>query len=156
MDSPPVTRFRSRLRKKIRQDYIRFGEVRYGWIGVGSVEDDAKEVDGSRASVTDIVSDTPAAKSGIQKGDVLLQVGNVHITSKEDILDASFFLTAGDETAVTVVRDGKKMTFNVRSVRNPSSTVADDTASPDATPSVNALAPDSQSVTNLYLGIPGK
>ncbi len=93
--------------EKIRQDYARFGEVRHGWVGV-SVEDQDQDVDGSHARVTGLGSDTPAAKSGLRDGDVLLQVGDVKVTSVEDILDASFFLTAGDQTAVIVDRGGRR------------------------------------------------
>src|SRR5438876_6966235 len=82
--------------EKIRSDFVRFGEARHGWIGVNNVLPASQQVDGSRAVVTQVAEDTPAARSGLKEGDVLLQVGKKKITDPEDIFDASFYITAGD------------------------------------------------------------
>src|SRR5436189_2581422 len=47
--------------EKIRSDFVRFGAARHGWIGVNNVSRASKEVDGSRAVVTQVAEDTPAA-----------------------------------------------------------------------------------------------
>src|SRR5205809_4677378 len=73
--------------EKIRSDFVRFGEARHGWIGVNNVSEASQPVDGSRAQVTQIIEDTPAARSGIKAGDILLQVGQKKITEPEDVLD---------------------------------------------------------------------
>jgi serine protease Do len=52
--------------EKIRSDFVRFGEARHGWIGVNNVSAASKEVDGSRAMVTQVADDTPAARSGMK------------------------------------------------------------------------------------------
>src|SRR5438132_2176717 len=41
--------------EKIRRDFVRFGEIRHGWIGA-NVAEAKTEVDGSRAEITDILS----------------------------------------------------------------------------------------------------
>ncbi len=107
--------------EKIRNDYLRFGEARHGWIGI-NVSEAKTAVDGSRAQMTEIMPDTPGAQSGLRAGDILLQVGNKEVRQPEDVLDASFFLTAGDVVPITVVRDGKKLTFNVQADVHPAST----------------------------------
>src|SRR5207253_4027282 len=89
--------------EKIRSDFVRFGEARHGWIGVNNVSPASHEVDGSRAMVTQVADDTPAALSGIKEGDVLLRVGKKKITDPEDIFDASFYITAGDIVLITVM-----------------------------------------------------
>ncbi len=104
--------------EKIRMDYARFGEVRYGSVGV-KVEEEAEQVDGSSVKIVDLGSDTPAASSGLQEGDVLLQVGGTQIHSAEDVLDASFFLTPGDQIPITVCRGGEKLSFNVKPFQHP-------------------------------------
>src|SRR5881409_4401067 len=58
--------------EKIRSDFVRFGEARHGWIGVNGVEAASQQVDGSRAMVTQVGEDAPAARSGLKEGDVLL------------------------------------------------------------------------------------
>jgi serine protease Do len=98
--------------EKIRRDFVRFGEPRHGRIGA-NVSEAATAVEGSRAVTTDIVKDTPAAESGMKPGDVVLQIGRTKVREPEDILDASFFLTAGDVVPITVMRGNEKLTFNV-------------------------------------------
>jgi serine protease Do len=104
--------------EKIRSDFVRFGEVRHGWIGA-TVSRTADAVEGSRARITDILGTTPATDSGLKPGDILLQVGKIQVHEPEDVLDASFFLTAGDMVPVTVVRNGKKITFNIQAAVHP-------------------------------------
>ena len=106
--------------EKIRNDFVRFGEARHGWIGA-NVTEAAAPVEGSRAVTKDIMNDTPAAESGMKAGDVVLQIGRTEVHEPEDILDASFFLTAGDVVPITVVRDNEKFTFNVRAELHPAS-----------------------------------
>ncbi len=108
--------------EKIRMDYARYGEPRHGWLGVKAEEQDVK-VDGSNVRISEVGSDTPAALAGLKPGDVLLQIGAVKITEPEDIIDASYFLTAGDKVAVEIVRDGQKKTIEVESARHPATGV---------------------------------
>src|SRR2546430_3026711 len=106
--------------EKIRNDFVRFGEPRHGWIGANLAEASA-EVEGSRAVTKDIMKDTPAAESGMKSGDVVLQIGRTKVHEPEDILDASFFLTAGDVVPITVMRGSEKLTFSVQADFHPAS-----------------------------------
>src|SRR5256714_7604249 len=106
--------------EKIRADFVRFGEPRHGWIGANVAEASA-EVEGSRAVTKDIMKDTPAAESGMKTGDVVLQIGRTKVHEPEDILDASFFLTAGDVVPITVMRGNEKLTFSVQAGVHPAS-----------------------------------
>src|SRR5437879_3042855 len=69
--------------EKIRSDFVRFGETRHGWIGVNNVSPASHQVDGSRAMVTQVAEDAPAARSGLKEGDMLLQVGKKKISDPE-------------------------------------------------------------------------
>src|SRR5437899_12676946 len=104
--------------EKIRADFVRFGEARHGWIGA-NVTEATTPVEGSRAVTKDIMKDTPAAESGMKSGDVVLQIGRTTVHEPEDILDASFFLTAGDVVPITVMRGNEKLTFNVQADFHP-------------------------------------
>ncbi len=104
--------------EKIRSDFVRFGEPRHGWVGI-NVAPAPAEVDGSTAQFTEIMPGTPAAESGAKTGDILLQVGKTKVHQPEDVIDASFFITAGDKVPITVVRDGEKMTFEVEADFHP-------------------------------------
>jgi S1-C subfamily serine protease len=106
--------------EKIHSDYIRFGEVRHGWVGI-SVAEAPEAVEGSRVEMSELLPDTPAADSGVKQGDILLQVGKKDVHQPEDVFDASFYITAGDTVPITVVRNGEKMTFSVHADIHPAS-----------------------------------
>src|SRR5437660_2625168 len=125
--------------EKIRSDFVRFGEARHGWVGI-NVSEAAEPVEGSRAEMTQIMQDTPAVRSGIKSGDILLQVGRKKITQPEDVLDASFFITAGYVVPITVMRGNQKLTFHVQATLHPASRTGVLLASP-VTPSTNQSSP---------------
>ncbi|MDQ2919209.1 MAG: S1C family serine protease [Verrucomicrobiota bacterium] len=104
--------------EKIRSDFVRFGEVRHGWIGI-NVAAAERAVDGSRAQFTEIMRNTPAAESGVKEGDILLQVGKTPVHEPEDVIDASFYITAGDPVPITVMRGKEKMTFTIEAGFHP-------------------------------------
>src|SRR6266403_1865643 len=115
--------------EKIRSDFVRFGEARHGWVGI-NVSQAAEPVEGSRAEMTQIMEETPAARSGIRSGDILLQVGRKKVTQPEDVLDASFFITAGETVPITVMRGDQKLTFHVQATLHPASRTGPLFASP--------------------------
>lgn len=106
--------------EKIRNDFVRFGEVRHGWIGI-NVAGAEKFKEGSRAEMTEIIQDTPAFGSGVKPGDILLQVGKTKVHEPEDVIDASFFLTAGDTIPIIVLRGDEKLTFEIQADFHPAS-----------------------------------
>jgi serine protease Do len=106
--------------EKIRNDFIRFGEARHGWVGI-NVAPAEKPVEGSTAQMTEVMKDTPAYGSGVQPGDILLQVGKTKVHQPEDVIDASFFITAGDTVPITVMRGSEKLTFEVQADFHPQS-----------------------------------
>ncbi|MGI9086636.1 MAG: S1C family serine protease [Chthoniobacterales bacterium] len=115
--------------EKIRSDFVRFGEARHGWVGINVAEAPAP-VDGSTAQFTDIMPGTPAAESGAKRGDILLQVGNTKVHQPEDVIDASFFITAGDKVPIIVRRGDEKLTFTVEADFHPAAQRAPVVASP--------------------------
>jgi S1-C subfamily serine protease len=125
--------------EKIRSDFVRFGEARHGWVGI-NVSEAAQPVEGSRAQMTQILQDTPAARSGIKSGDILVQVGRKKVTQPEDVLDASFFITAGETVPITVMRGDQKLIFHVQATLHPASRTGLLLASP-ATPATNQAMP---------------
>jgi serine protease Do len=106
--------------EKIRGDVVRFGEVRHGWIGaeVGQAKD---AVEGSRTVVTDILGPVTASDGGMRVGDILVRVGKIDVHDPGDVIDASFFITAGDNVPITVIRDGKQMTLSIEAGFHPMS-----------------------------------
>lgn len=106
-----------RAAEKIRSDYARYGDVRHGWAGV-TVQEIPSAVQGSRMAV-DLVDPAGPAASTFRPGDVILQVGNIPVKEPEDALDASFFLTAGEQVDVRIARGGELLTIPFTPVHHP-------------------------------------
>jgi len=98
--------------QKVYTDFVRFGGVRRGWVGV-SVENTDQPQHQSRALITHVVAESPAAEAGIEPGDVLLQVGENVIRSFEDVAKVSFFLSADEKVPIKVCRGGNELTLDV-------------------------------------------
>jgi len=106
--------------EKIRMDYVRFGQVRPGWVGIHVNLTESKNVaPASVVQVDELLDETPAAKGGLKKGDVLIQIGDTKIASPQDVLNASFFLTAGEEVPFIVQRGKETVTLKVQPVIHP-------------------------------------
>ena len=99
--------------EKVRADFTRFREAHPGWIGVHVKAADTA-VAGSTAQIAEVTPDAPAEKAGLRAGDVLLQIGVRKITTAEDVLDASFFLTADDDVPVRIARAGEKLEITLQ------------------------------------------
>jgi serine protease Do len=124
--------------EKLRMDYVRFGEPRYGWVGA-NVEDQNVPGEGLRVRIAELGADSPAAQSGLREGDIVSKIGSAKISTAEDVIDASFFLTAGDRVPVTIERDGHEMSIDVRPVKHP---IADADYNPrDGLSELHVLAP---------------
>ena len=106
--------------EKVRRDFVRFGEVRPGWLGVG-VHPAAAAVAGSTAQIDQVFADAPGIKAGLEKDDIILEVGGRKIQTIDDVRDASFFTTAEDDLTVKVSRDGKEIALTVTPGDHPTS-----------------------------------
>jgi serine protease Do len=104
--------------EKLRMDFVRFGEPRYGWVGA-NVEDESIPGGGLRVRIAELGPESPAAESGLREGDIVSKIGGVKISTAEDVIDASFFLTAGDRVPIMIERDGHEMSIEVRPAKHP-------------------------------------
>jgi serine protease Do len=101
-----------RAAEKIRQDMASYGELRHGWVGV-EVEDAPEPVNGSTAKITALNPLANAAEQGLKSGDMVNAIGATPVATSEDVIDASYFLTAGESTDVKITRDGQQMSIKV-------------------------------------------
>ncbi len=104
--------------EKIWKDFERFGEIRHGRIGV-LVEEAKQPVAGSTAMVSGLELETPAASCGLKRGDVIIRIDRTKVSTVEDVLDASFFLTAGDIAQIAIMRGGQQLTLEARAASYP-------------------------------------
>jgi len=98
---------------------LRRGEVVRGRIGISMLEvpRDAVEELGLKerrgALVAQVPKDGPAAKAGIQPGDVIIEVNGKPIADREELTRIVTGTKPGTTIPVTLVRDRKQMTLNV-------------------------------------------
>ncbi len=98
---------------------LRRGEVVRGRIGISMLEvpRDAVEELGLKerrgALVAQVPKDGPAAKAGIQPGDVIIEVNGKPIANRDELTRIVTGTKPGTTIPVTLVRDRKQMTLNV-------------------------------------------
>jgi len=101
------------------------GEVTRGWLGV-TIQDlkgDLAEyygIDGkSGVMVADVVAGDPADKAGIKPKDVITKVNGIKIATSRDLTNLAANLVVGDTADVTILRDGKQKTLQVKIGKRP-------------------------------------
>jgi S1-C subfamily serine protease len=83
------------------------GRVRFG-IAPGDYAGDEKGV-----LVGEVLPDTPAAKAGLKKGDLMVRWNDSRVASVEEWMPYFSAGKPGDVVKVTVMRDGKEMDISV-------------------------------------------
>ncbi len=104
--------------EKVYNDFIHFNRVRQGWLGADVRLTDAPE-GGSTARVRNLRLNGPGYAGGLRPGDVLLQVGDWKITTPEDVLNASFYVTPEEPIAVRISRAGKPLDLKLTPGESP-------------------------------------
>jgi PDZ domain-containing protein len=95
-----------------------FGQPR-AWLGVGMQDlneqlgDYFDVKDGQGTLVESVIEDSPAEKTGIKAGDVIIRMDELDIEGSGDVIEFVRGKEIGDEIEVTVKRKGKKKTFKV-------------------------------------------
>jgi serine protease Do len=97
------------------------GRVARGYMGVqmASVPDVAKSSLGKGVIIAGVVDDGPAAKAGIQNGDVVIKIGGAVIEDQSDMLRAIGGSTPGKKVEVVVMRQGKEKSLQVELAEKP-------------------------------------
>ncbi|RPI17271.1 MAG: PDZ domain-containing protein, partial [Acidobacteriales bacterium] len=103
---------------KVYNELIKTGKVTRGSIGVSlktSVEPELLEVYGAKegAFVSAVTSGSPADKAGLKEGDVIVSVGGKTIKNGDDLVNAVAEAPVGSQTAIGVIRAGKRMDLQV-------------------------------------------
>jgi Do/DeqQ family serine protease len=102
--------------KRIVNELIRSGEVRFPWMGleVQELTADLKShfklpeaMEG--VLVNNIMENSPAHKSGVKRGDILLSLGREKIASISDYRGALAEYTPGSNVELKLFRDGKEI-----------------------------------------------
>jgi 2-alkenal reductase len=65
------------------------------------------------AYINRVESGSPAAQAGLQRGDIIIRVGDTVIDEETSYINALFDFQPGDQVAITIIRDGNEQTVNV-------------------------------------------
>jgi serine protease Do len=92
--------------EKLQRDFLRFGKFNPGWVGA-VVEEAAVPQGASRTRIAAVQPDSPAETAGLRVGDMILSIAGRNIINPDEVLAASFYLSAGEQVGVTILRSGE-------------------------------------------------
>jgi Tol biopolymer transport system component len=116
-----IARFMSLIARSQAQagsppDYIKVeqpqSQGRVGNVFLGTIPDYASEgIKGLK--ISGVVQGGPAAKAGVQGGDVIVELGGAPLENIYDYMNAMNGLKVGQETGIVVERGGKRLSFKM-------------------------------------------
>lgn len=104
------------MAKSVMQQLLEFGNVKRGSLGVGVQDitpDLATSFDLSTskgAVITLILPNSPAAKAGLQVGDIITSINNEDVKNANDVVNDISFLRVGSSATIHILRDNKALT----------------------------------------------
>lgn len=109
----------SNMVKKIAEDLIDFGSVKRAVLGITMQAIDKKIAEDLKLSsmngvyINEVSKGSAAEQAGLKKGDVIVAIDSVEITTPASVQECVNGYRPGDKAKVTVIRDSKKEAFNV-------------------------------------------
>jgi serine protease Do len=135
---------------------LKQGKVTRGYLGMGILDlsEDARAgfelpPDTRGALVQTVEPGLPAAKAGIQPGDIIVEIDGRPIASNRALIDYISYLPVGSKINLTVIRNGKRQTLTASTIERTLEADKDDaTKQPEeAAPARNKLGMSVQELT---------
>ena len=101
------------------------GEVTRGWLGIsiqdlkGNLAEYYGVQDKSGVLVANVVPGDPADQAGIQPNDIITEIDGKKVTTSRDLTNLAAKLGVGDAARVTLLRDGRQKTLDVKVGKRP-------------------------------------
>ncbi len=127
------------LAKKIADDFVKFGSVKRGYIGISFTElnaEAAKELKVDEITglyVQAVVPKGAAEQAGLKKGDVVKKIDGKDIISSPDLQERVARLRPGDKVKLTYKREGKEREVTITLKEQDEKSTGDDQASSKST-----------------------
>jgi len=109
----------SNMAKVVMDNLIKKGKVVRGWLGVSiqPVTPDLARQFGIKEDkgvlIGDVVEEGPAEKAGIQRGDIIIEYDGKEVSDPSALRNSVAATAPGEKVSLKIIRDGKKLTFNV-------------------------------------------
>jgi S1-C subfamily serine protease len=97
----------AKLSMVIAKSLIEKGLHEWPWVGAFFGEDEMR-IGTSGVPVEEVWRDTPAAKAGMQPGDMILRVDGIRVKNEHDIYRIIFNHTVGEKLRFTALRNGSE------------------------------------------------
>ncbi len=104
----------ARACKRIRDDLLLSGQVEYGWFGITTTRKLNQSNNSFDVVINGFIEDSPAIKSNLKVGDVLVEVGGDSIETQGDLANASFFAVPETILEFKVKREVKEMVIPLK------------------------------------------
>jgi serine protease Do len=95
----------------IADQIIKYGEARIPFIGI---QMGVNETEIPGVYIQEIIADTPADKTGLKKGDIMVEFGGVEIKTPFDLLTQIIRQNCGDIVDIKIYRNGTYLDFNLQ------------------------------------------
>ena len=105
--------------KAIEKQLIKKGEVTRGYLGVMIQEltQDLRESfelkENEGVLISDVIEGSPAERAGLKRGDVVIEFNGKKVTDVSQFRNMVALTPPGTKSKIVVIRNGKKMEFNV-------------------------------------------
>ncbi|HOL31432.1 MAG TPA: PDZ domain-containing protein, partial [Anaerohalosphaeraceae bacterium] len=119
------------MAKSIKDQLVNTGKVQRGYLGISmqEISPDMAEFfklkDSKGALITDVVKDSPAERAGLEKDDVIIQIGSKKIEDVQDVRNVIGFTPPDTIVEMTIIRNGKEKKLNVKVGSQEESELAD-------------------------------
>ncbi|WP_417849879.1 Do family serine endopeptidase [Thalassoglobus sp.] len=110
----------------VADQLIESGVVKRSYLGVQlqQISNDLREQlqvpFGQGALISDVGSNSPASKAGLQPGDIVMEFNGKKISNRDDLVDVVEKSKPGKSYQAEILRDGKRVKLNVRLEQMPS------------------------------------
>ena len=102
--------------QEIAKQLIKTGKVTHPMIGISLINEVSAKINQNNVKVGYVVPNSPAAKSGILIGDIILKINQKDIKQSSDVINAINKIGINKFANITIKRKSKLIQFNIKPV----------------------------------------
>jgi S1-C subfamily serine protease len=102
-----------RALSKVVDAIISNGAMKHPKLGI-EVQSECRFNRGQEIVISKVIAGSEAEKAGLTVGDVIRKVGNFDVNYREDLYNAVFFECQNGQIAISILREGKELSFQVK------------------------------------------